>query len=243
MWLKLKIKHLSSIVIAIFVTFGRLHGQTSPENNNDVKIGLGLSVASNVHTMKFVADANNSILNESKWTDLNGLLLNASIQKKTFSADLQMNFKEVLFRLKKDFSITKDLNLGLGIGVWNYGHDWLNSESDNHYYSNRHFGQPQWGVSYTNTEAIGSFLSAHIKYYFLPQVCLEASYQYFFFKPGYERTNYYYSDNWQDPGKNVYSITHPVTIGVKWEFSPKRTELNQEIHINKGDERTKIIYQ
>ena len=92
MWLKLKTKNFLGLALVILGSWGRLNGQTSPET----KIGLGVSLVNNVHTMKFRADDNNTLRAEESWMDLNGMMIGASFTKKAFTADLNFNLKEAL---------------------------------------------------------------------------------------------------------------------------------------------------
>lgn len=240
MWLKLKTNIVRFLIVAVMFPLGNLYGQTSPET----KIGLGVSLVNNVHTIKFRADDNNTLRAEEGWMDLNGMMIGASFTKKAFTADLNFNLKEALLRVSGNIKLAKDLKLSLGAGIWNYGHGWLNEASYENESARRHFGTTQWGYSNTETYSTSSFFSIQLKYNLMPNLLLEASYQQFLSLPKYERMGYYFADNWQDPGKNIYTISHPIMVGVKWELNLEpAAEKENVIHINKGDERTKIIYQ
>lgn len=240
MWLKLKTNIVHFLTVVLMSSLGYLHGQTSPET----KIGLGVSLVNNVHTMKFRADDNNTLRAEDSWMDLNGMMIGASFTKKAFTADLNFNIKEALLRVSGNLKLAKDLKLSLGAGIWNYGHGWLSEASNINERNGKHYGTTQWGYSYHETYSTSSFFSIQLKYNLMPNLLLEASYQQFLSLPKYERMGYYFADNWQDPGKNIYTISHPIMVGVKWELNLEpAAEKENVIHINKGDERTKIIYQ
>lgn len=240
MWLKLKTNIVRFLTVAVMFPLGNLNGQTSPET----KIGLGVSLVNNVHTVKFRATEGNVLRAEQSWSDLNGMMLGASFTKKAFTADLNFNLKEALLRVSGNIKLAKDLKLSLGAGIWNYGHGWLDEASYLNESNSKHFGTTQWGYFNTNTHSTSSFFSIQLKYNLMPNLLIEASYQQFLSLPNYERTEYYFADNWQDPGKNIYTISHPIMVGVKWELNLEpAAEKENVIHINKGDERTKIIYQ
>jgi hypothetical protein len=240
MWLKSKTKFFAGFMLALLGAPTSLQSQTSPET----KIGLGVSLVNNVHSLKFRADDNNVLRAEESWMDLNGLMVGASFTKKAFTADLNFNIKEALLRVSGNIKLAKNLKLSLGAGIWNYGHGWLNEASIINERNGKHFGTTQWGYSYSETYSTSSFFSVQLKYNLMPNLLIEASYQQFLSLPKYERMGYYFADNWQDPGKNIYTISHPVMIGVKWELNLESgPEKENVIHINKGDDRTKIIYQ
>ena len=245
MWSKLKIKQAFVLIANFGAFFSSLSAQTSPEknNSNDLKLGVGLTTLFTTKQVKFIEYQSSNTLDQNQWSEMSGPCVTVGLRKGAFNADLNFNVKQFLLTLGGNIPITKNLKVSLGAGIWNYGHGWLEEESRDNDNAKRHFGTPDWGYS-TNTMALGTFFCGGLKYQITQKLSAEISYQQFVNTPSYVKDNYYFGPNWSQAGWNEFNIKHPIMFGLKWEFPTLlRNDSPNEIHINKGDDQTKIIYQ